>query len=174
MTVRATPSDGFTLVEIIASLVLVGILASAAGMFIVTGMKSFETATTAAEGALKAQIAINRMYAELTGIDPTQSITVTPNTSIAYTHAKLHSVSTPYSYTRTLSYDSAQKRINLTTADGTYPLIGGISVFTLSATPADGSNLSNGIAYIDIEFTIEGIGNAFNLRAFPRNLSNMP
>ncbi|MFH1980879.1 MAG: prepilin-type N-terminal cleavage/methylation domain-containing protein [Pseudomonadota bacterium] len=165
-------SDGFTLVEVIASLLLVGILASVAGMFIVTGIKGYETATTASEGALKAQIAINRMYAELTGIDPTQTITVVTDTSIAYTHAVL----TP-NLTRTLSYDSAQKRINLTTTGGTYPLIGDISAFKLSAAPADGVNLNNGIAYVDIEFNIAGIGGIrppFKLTAFPRNLSNMP
>jgi prepilin-type N-terminal cleavage/methylation domain-containing protein len=161
-----TSSDGFTLVEIIASLMLVGILASVAGMFIVTGMQSYETATTASEGALKAQIAINRIIAELTRIDPDQSVTVTPNTAIVYRHTDL----TP-TQSRTLSYDGTQKRINLTAAGTVYPLIGDVASFTLSETSADmDGDGNNEIAYVDISFTVADIGNAFSLRIYPRNL----
>lgn len=155
--------------EIIASLVLVGILASVAGMFIVTGMRSYETATAASEGALRAQIALSRMYTELTGIDPTSTIAVTANTSISYQHTVL----TP-SQTRAISYDSAQNRINLTAGGTVYPMIGDISSFSLSVSEVDMDGDGNDeIAYVDIGFKITGIGNQFELRVYPRNLKDI-
>lgn len=169
MSLLKPRSSGFTLVEIIASLVLVGILASVAGMFIVTGMRSYETATIASEGALRTQIALNRIYAELSGIAPSSTITVTTNTSISYNH----NVLTP-NQARTISYDSTQNKINLTVGANTYPIIGDVLSFNLSAPLVDiDGDGNNEIADIVINFTIEGIGSLFQLRVYPRNLSDM-
>lgn len=163
-------SPGFTLVEIIASLVLVGLMASVTGLFLVSVMKSYETATMAAEGALKAQVAIDRIYIELMGIDSDQGVTVTTNTSIAYRHAVL----TP-TQNRALTYNSSQNRIELTVGSDTYPLVDDVATFSLTATGADiDDDGSDEIAYVDIAFTLSGIASDFSVRVFPRHLDTSP
>ena len=59
---------GFTLVEVIASLVIVGILGAIAGMGIVTGMRGYLQAKENGHLAQKAQIAMTRIYRELIGL----------------------------------------------------------------------------------------------------------
>ena len=110
---------------------------------------------------------MQRIFAELKGIDPEHVVTVTANTSIAYRHKTL----TP-AVTRTLVYDSTQDRINLTVGAASYPLIGGIEAFSLSASTADvdGDGNSDEIAEVGISFTMDGIGNPFQLQIYPRNL----
>ena len=59
---------GFTLVEVIASLVIVGILGAIAGMGIVTGMRGYLQAKENGHLAQKAQIALTRINRELIGL----------------------------------------------------------------------------------------------------------
>ncbi len=56
---------GFTLVEVIASLVIVGILGAIAGMGIVTGLRGYMQAKENGHLAQKAQIALTRINREL-------------------------------------------------------------------------------------------------------------
>ncbi|MBT8374891.1 MAG: prepilin-type N-terminal cleavage/methylation domain-containing protein, partial [Deltaproteobacteria bacterium] len=67
--------SGFTLIEIVVSLILVGMMAAIAGMGIVTGTKGYLFAKENSHMAQKAQIAmarIQRELMELTGIAATQ------------------------------------------------------------------------------------------------------
>ncbi|MGD8954805.1 MAG: immune inhibitor A [Desulfobacterales bacterium] len=57
--------DGFTLVEVIASLLIVGILGAIAGMGIVTGLRGYMQAKENGHLAQKAQIALTRINREL-------------------------------------------------------------------------------------------------------------
>jgi len=59
---------GFTLVEVIASLVIVGILGAIAGMGIVTGLRGYLQAKENGHLAQKAQIALTRINRELIGL----------------------------------------------------------------------------------------------------------
>jgi prepilin-type N-terminal cleavage/methylation domain-containing protein len=59
---------GFTLIEVIASLVIVGILGAIAGMGIVTGMRGYLQAKENGHLAQKAQIALTRINRELIGL----------------------------------------------------------------------------------------------------------
>ena len=159
---------GCTLVEIVATLVLVGILASVAGLFIVSGMQGYQLASDAADGALKAQIALNRIHMELTGIAADATVTISTNSSISYDeHAELAGE-------RSISYDGTQKEIRIGVDMGAgvsnYRLIDGVTAFALSRTAVDLDNDSNDdFGYIDVGFTIESTGSRFELRVYPRN-----
>jgi prepilin-type N-terminal cleavage/methylation domain-containing protein len=85
MTTTATRRQrGFTLIEIIAALVLLGILAATVFGFMGQAVRGFFIARDALEITQKAQIALNRMRIELTYLDKTQPVTSSA-TSISYT-----------------------------------------------------------------------------------------
>ncbi|MDZ7580389.1 MAG: prepilin-type N-terminal cleavage/methylation domain-containing protein [Deltaproteobacteria bacterium] len=63
--IEKTHATGFTLVEVIASLLIVGILGSIAGMGIVTGLRGYMQAKENGHLAQKAQIALTRINREL-------------------------------------------------------------------------------------------------------------
>ncbi len=59
-------AKGFTLVEIILSIILLGVLAGVAGLFLVTGVKGFVLSKQNSVLAQKANLALGRMTKELT------------------------------------------------------------------------------------------------------------
>lgn len=81
---RADQQSGFTLIEMIATLVLVGFLGLVIGLGIVTGMKGYLLAKDNAEITQQAQLALARISRELMEIK-TISVTVgAPSTAIIY------------------------------------------------------------------------------------------
>ena len=65
VAIGKTHATGFTLVEVIASLLIVGILGAIAGMGIVTGLRGYMQAKENGHLAQKAQIALTRINREL-------------------------------------------------------------------------------------------------------------
>ena len=57
-------SGGFILVELIVSIVLIGIIGIFTSMFIYTGIKGYLMAKQTNEGAIKAQMALDRINLE--------------------------------------------------------------------------------------------------------------
>lgn len=76
--------SGFTLIEIIATLVLVGILAVVAGVGIVTAVKGYMLAKNNAVIAGKAQVAMARITRELTELRNTPHPAANPSTFIVF------------------------------------------------------------------------------------------
>ena len=62
-------SGGFILVELIVSIVLIGIIGIFTSMFIYTGIKGYLMAKQTNEGAIKAQMALDRINLELRQIN---------------------------------------------------------------------------------------------------------
>ncbi|CAB5138273.1 hypothetical protein D3OALGA1CA_3689 [Olavius algarvensis associated proteobacterium Delta 3] len=160
--------NGFTLIEIIVSLILVGIIASFSTVFMVSGVQNFFLTREAVESAFRAEVALNRMALELRSISE-NGLPGNPvlNTSITYT-----SDDPNLPGTRKLEFDDGNLYLTINTIE--YLLMEDVSSPQLSASYADMDNDgSNEVAYIDIGFAV-GAMPAFSVRVYPRNMVAQP
>jgi len=65
MGVRITRSAGFALIELIVTIVLVGIIGTFTSLFVYSGIRGYITTRDNSEGALQAQLAMDRVSLEL-------------------------------------------------------------------------------------------------------------
>jgi hypothetical protein len=166
-------SGGFILIELIVSIVLIGIIGVFTSLFIYTGIKGYLTVKDTNQAALKAQIALDRIGMELRKIKATDSVNKPdPDKSITYT-------SDDFTGTRKIEYDANSKTIKITGEGGVpYVLLDHVQTFTL--TLDDNDNLDHSgdgsleISGINIGFTIAEVGSEFNLRIYPRNMLPKP
>jgi type II secretory pathway pseudopilin PulG len=163
-----TQPGGFIMVEVIVSIVLLGILGVFTSMFLYTGIKGYMISKQTADGAMRAQIALDRMNLELRKVT---SVTVKTNDSITYTADGLPG-------TRRIFYDNSDAdnhTISIEVDDGTpedHALLDNIkpNSFLITLLEGDLNNDSvNEISGIEIDFTLTDIGRPFNLRVYPRN-----
>jgi len=96
-------NKGFTLIEIIAALVLGGIILAVAGMGIVRISQNMIFTQKNAATALKTQVALTRLEKELNLITDV-STTASMATSLTYTSLKSDATGTPVMGSHTLSY----------------------------------------------------------------------
>ena len=158
---------GLILIELIMTIVLIGIIASFTGFFIFSGINGYMRAKHITNGSLDAQRALDRISLELRDITNITNITPIPNpTSLTYQSETLTG-------TRTLSYDANTDTIFIRVEPNDYALLENVSSFNLSF---DTRNLDNDpasveeVAYIEVAFNLEDIGTDFNTRIFPRHL----
>lgn len=151
---------GFTLIEVVASLVLVGILATFASLFLVVGLTGYETTRNAADAAMNAEVALNRISLELRTINSIPSAPVA-NTSLAYTSSEA-----TLSGSRTLRFSSGSLFVRVDGVD--YKLIEDISnpLLSISYDDLDNDTLDE-VAYITIGFELEAMP-ALQVRVYPR------
>lgn len=162
------PEKGFTLVELIVTLVLVGIIGTFTTLFMYTGLNGYLRAKDTAEGALKAQIALDRLSLELRDIDKIDVFT--DNTTIDYT-----SVSLPGD--RQITYNALADTISMDVDGNVNLLLDDVQSFTMTAAYADLNNSGGGnneVEAIDVGFTVGEIGRLFSTRIFPRNMVPQP
>jgi len=149
---------GFTLIEIIATVVLVGVLSSVAILFTGNVLNGFTTVKNNSTAALKAQMALNRISLELKDLSSLDFPSLTA-ASITYDNSLGDS--------RTIKFAGTNMYISTPTD---HILIDGVSNFSLSVTPGDMYNLGeSNVAYIDIGFMVSGVSSSFSTRIFPRN-----
>lgn len=154
---------GYTLIEVIASLVIVGIIATFSSMFLVYGLEGYEFTRKAADAAMKAEVALNRISLELKSIITIPSAPVT-NTSITYT-----SSNDTLTGARTIKFNSGSIYINV---DGTdYKLIDDVSspVLSVALADLDDDGTEDEVAYIDVGFSLSDMP-AFSVRIYPRDM----
>lgn len=146
---------GFTLIEIIVTLVLVGILSVFTGLFMTTFLNAYFTIKNNSDTAMKAQMALDRISLELRDVSAVSALT--DNSLITYTN--------PSGTGRTIKFEGSNIYLS-TPADNI--LIDHVEAFQLSAAYNNVYNiLANDVAYIDIGFTVSGY-NPFSTRIFPR------
>ena len=163
-----TQEKGFTLVELIVTLVLVGIIGTFTTLFMYTGLNGYLRAKDTAEGALKAQIALDRLSLELRDISEIEAFTA--NSTIDY-------FSTTLLGDRQIIYDANADTISLDVDGNVNLLLDDVQNFTMTAAYADLNNSGGGnneVEAIDISFTVGEIRRPFSARIFPRNMVPQP
>jgi prepilin-type N-terminal cleavage/methylation domain-containing protein len=158
---------GFTLFELIAVIVLVGIIASFATFFLYTGSKGYLKTKNATEGALNAQMALDRIALELRNIS---ELTSPPSsTSLSYKSEDM-----TLTGSRTIKYENQKVFIRVDTTD--YMLLDNISTFNICKLPQDLDNddSNDDVSYVEVAFRV-GINENeilrwFRTRIFPRNM----
>ena len=86
MKIMKKNSAGFTLIELIASLVLMGIVAIIAAMSLVQGIKAYAITRTSSEAVQRAEYALNRIKLEFINMD---TVTASSSESITFTTDKV-------------------------------------------------------------------------------------
>ena len=161
--------QGFALIELIAVIVLVGIIASFSTFFLYTGFNGYINSKNATEGALNAQMALDRISQELRNIS--DAISYVEDVSVSY-------ISEDPTETRTLKYESNSKTIQINVNNSDYNLLEDVpsTSFKLfvDCQNLDGNGAPLEIAFIDVRFQVGEIGKEFKTRIFPRNMAQCP
>ena len=159
---------GLILIELIMTLVLIGIIATFAGFFIYNGINGYLRAKYITNESMDTQMALDRISLELRSIDYFTSAPA-PNIFIIY-----KSTESELPGTRILRYDSGNKAILIGEVGSEQPLLENIKPgsFKLAVKDKDLDNdgSSDDIEAIEVEFKIIDIGTRFHTRIFPRNL----
>jgi hypothetical protein len=154
--------QGLILIELITVIVLVGIIASFTTFFLYSGFEGYLTTKNTNQGALNAQMALDRITLELRDLDYFTSLT--EDSSLTFTSEVL-------SGTRKLSYSSNTIWISIGSND--YQLLENVDSdsFRLSKTAWDlNHDGSDEVAYFEMNFRVKGIGSDFNTKIFPRHM----
>jgi prepilin-type N-terminal cleavage/methylation domain-containing protein len=162
------PHAGFVLIELVTTLVLVGVIGAFAGFFLWSGINGYLASKRNSETALAAQVALDRISYELRHIASLETSTAPPvlNTSITY-----RSTLPDLTGARRLRYDS---QIIYFSRDGGVtekPLLKNVSAFRLCLNSANldndaGDNLE--ISAIRVGFNVVDVGTPFDVRIYPR------
>lgn len=166
---------GFTLVELVVTIVLVGIIGTFTMFFLSTGFSGYLRARDTAESALKAQIALDRISLELRDIDFIDKNTYAENARIDYTSLTLPG-------NRKILYNSISGVITLDVNNNPYELLDGVSSFVMKIIkpniPPDkdlnGDTSNDEVKAIEVSFKVGEIGKPFSARIFPRNMVQAP
>ena len=163
--------NGFTLVELIVSLMLVGIIAAVAGMAMTPFFEGFVDARRNAEMTQKAQIALTRMVKDITTISAVASGTATAvtftcqhgSTSVTYTYSWSGTAGDPVVLNPATTNDTLIDRVNNFQLVYVYYTTGGVEM-TENTWTANSKG-------IEIQLTLEdATAIVHTARAFPRNL----
>lgn len=157
---------GFTLVELIVTLVLVGIIGTFTTLFMYTGLNGYLKAKDTSEGALKAQIALDRISLELKDINNISAFN--SDTNIDYTSETLPG-------DRKIILNGNQ--IDLDVDGNANTLLDSVVSFDLEPTYTDLNHYADGnleVESIEISFTVGEIERPFSARIFPRNMVAKP
>ena len=155
---------GFTLVELIVTIVLVGIIGTFTTLFVYTGLNGYLTVRDTSEGALKAQIALDRISLELRDINAIT--TFNANSRIDFTSRTLGP-------NRQILFNNGIISIN--GGNGAQSLLDGVTSFNMTLRQLDlNADGNNNVEAIEVSFNTEQVGRVFSARIFPRNMVAAP
>jgi prepilin-type N-terminal cleavage/methylation domain-containing protein len=159
---------GFTLVELIVTLVLVGIIGTFTTLFMYTGLNGYLRAKDTSEGALKAQIVLDRISLELQDIDRISDFNADLN--IDYTSEILPAA-------RQIRYDAGNGEILLHVGGNANLLLDDVQTFSMTIIYKDLNYFGDSVEEteaIEVSFAVGDIQRPFRTRIFPRNMVRKP
>jgi prepilin-type N-terminal cleavage/methylation domain-containing protein len=164
---RNRKSKGFTLIEVVASLVLMGILAAALAIGSLSLVRGLLLERQASTAEYNAQLAMLRIVKELTLL---RSASTASGTSITF--VTRHGASDS---TIAIAYNAGSQSItlnNMTIGTGAITLATGVSGFSLTyynKYSETASSWSSATRVIQIAITIYDLNRTFTNRVTPRN-----
>ena len=179
MLKRKSDERGFTLIEVIVTLVLVGFTTVLAGMFIVYIANGYIFAKMNANTLQKAQLAMARLETEFRGIT---SVTSATSSQITYTRTQIATAGGSVPVTVFLSGNTLRINVNNTGNNILTDSVsnGGFSLQYCNYNPVSGSQVcgtdwpaTGTRVIINITLTLtgaNGIGSTFTSSIVPRNL----
>lgn len=153
----AIDDNGFTLIEIVVTLIIVGILGTAVGAGIVTGVRGYLLASASAEATQNAEIALTRLtreFMEITGVNSAS------NTAISFQ-----------------TFDNNRRNVSLSNSGteisiGSNCLVDNVTSFSLIYNPDSFGNsqwsTSNGL----VQLSMIRINLSVNANGVPQNFTN--
>jgi prepilin-type N-terminal cleavage/methylation domain-containing protein len=173
MNGRMSNEKGFTLIEVIVSLVLIGILAAIAGMGLVKIAEGYVFAKQNAETVQKAQIAMARIVKELGAATIS---TTTPPTATSVTYTRPESATSTTLITNTITFSNPNITVKVGSSGTPTILIDNVTdnvtglpplayVYAIGSTTTPAANIRR----IDITLTVRGANNQ-SLPSFTNNV----
>jgi type II secretory pathway pseudopilin PulG len=159
---------GFVLIELVTTLILVGVIGTFAAFFLYNGINGYIASKRNSETAMAAQAALDRISYELRHIASLETGTAPPvlNSSITYrsTLAELPGV-------RRLRFDNQTLYFSRDGGVTENPLLRNVSSFRLCLNSANmdndaGNNLE--VSAIRVGFNVVDVGTPFDVRIYPR------
>ena len=154
--------QGLILIELITVIVLIGIIGSFTTFFLYSGIEGYLSTKKTNEGALNAQMALDRISLELKELDDFTSFT--QDSSLTFTNEVL-------SGTRKLSYSSNTIWISIGPDD--YQLLEHVQPgsFRLAKSARDlDADGTEEVEYFEVGFRLNEIGRDFSTKIFPRHM----
>ena len=154
---------GIILIELIAVIVLVGIIAGFTTFFLYSGVSGYLNIKNTTTGAVRAQMSLDRISLELRTLNYFTAAPVTSgNASLSYRSEVLPG-------DRMLQYNAANDTIAIN-IDGTeYLLLEDVTSFSLSVAAKDlNQDGVDDVASIGVGFHLSNIGKEFKMNVFPR------
>ena len=173
---NAHTPNGFILIELVATLILVGFIGAFVGLFLNTGINGFLASTRNSEAALKAQFALDRISAELRHIKPDPKPAFGTK-SITYQNSEPY---LPGSRSLQVTDGVSGPGIYLTVGGNTNILLDNLDLSKSDITYQAINDLDNSgdgtkeINFIKVAFVLNNLNKTFEVTIFPRSLITYP
>lgn len=153
-------------------MVLIGVIGAFTALFLSTGIEGFIASKRNSEVALKAQVVMDRLSAELRHVTQVTGWTPT-GTPASFTYR-----CSDLTGTRTLIFDTASDEIRISINGGTQRvLVDGLDTFSMSFSASNIDNSGDGseeLTSLSVDFKLKDVGRSFKILFFPRHFVLKP
>lgn len=161
---RTSKSNGFTLVEIVITIVLIGILSGVAAMIIMQGVRAYSDEQSRSDVHYQARLAVERMAREIRQIRSRTDISTWTDTNMRFTDASGNVVGFEHVGSNINRWDGATDTV----------LASGITPFDYNYFQQDGTTPAGAVAniwFVEITFTSQQGSESAQMRTkvHPRN-----